>query len=56
MAEIEYERLPLFWHACKMIGHSFSICKKNNIEKICTILQKTGSHNVYKARQVYVKK
>ena len=46
VAKIEYERLPPLCHACKMIGHSFSICKKHNIDKFSTTSQKTGSHNV----------
>jgi len=39
-----------------MIGHYFFICKKHNIDKLYTIGQKTGLHNVSKVGQVYVTK
>jgi len=31
--EVEYEKLPTFCSSCKMIGHSFSNCRKLNFEK-----------------------
>jgi len=56
VAEIEYERLPLFCHACIMVGHYFSIYKKHNIDKLSTTVQKKSLHNVSKTGQVYVTK
>jgi len=40
VVEIEYERLPSFCHACKIIGHSFSICKKHILRNFPLLARK----------------
>ena len=42
IADIEFEKLPLFFPSCKMIGHDISKCKQklnthNNIVKLPSI-------------------